>query len=30
LSWHQRYDDDQAHAWLRDQAAAALISCFEL
>ena len=26
LSWHQRYDTDRAHAWLRDLARTALAS----
>jgi DNA-binding transcriptional LysR family regulator len=24
LAWHQRYDGDQAHRWLREQARAAM------
>ncbi|WP_199256152.1 type 2 periplasmic-binding domain-containing protein [Mycolicibacterium mengxianglii] len=24
LAWHQRYDDDRTHAWLRDQVNAAV------
>jgi DNA-binding transcriptional LysR family regulator len=26
MSWHQRYDDDPAHRWLRDQARAILLA----
>ncbi|MGC9406750.1 LysR family transcriptional regulator [Streptomyces sp. DZ1-3] len=29
LSWHQRYDTDPAHVWLRDLARTALASCAE-
>jgi hypothetical protein len=26
LAWHQRYNGDQAHAWLRDRTRAALLA----